>query len=411
MNSSSTTTRRPNALQARSTLAAIVALTAIGGSVLAAPFALGNLVVSRVGDGTSTLSGAGAAVFLDEYTTALGQTSAVQSVALPTTASGSNASFVDSGTSTSDGTLTLSTNGKFLTIAGYAGAVGTASITSVAGINRVVARIAANGTVDTTTSLNQTTTYSGNNIRSAASTDGTTLFLGGTASSTGGVRTANLGDASSTQVEGTTTNTRVVNLFNGNLYFSTGSGTAGIYQIGSGGISTASGQTTTLIAADPAGPIVAPATTNNGSPYDFYFANANTLFVADDRSNANGGLLQYVNSGSGFTLTNTYNLTGTTTGTTAGLRGLTGSATDLFAISSDNRLVDFNLGSTSFTTLATAATNTNFRGVDFAPNSGTLPAAAPEPSQVAGLGFFAFGLAGVILKARRKRSTASVNVR
>ena len=411
MNSSSTTTRRPSALQARSTLAAIVALTAIGGSVLAAPFTLGNLVVSRVGDGTSTLSGAGAAVFLDEYTTALGQTSAVQSVALPTTASGSNASFVDSGTSTSDGTLTLSTNGKFLTIAGYAGAVGTASITSVAGINRVVARIAANGTVDTTTSLNQTTTYSGNNIRSAASTDGTTLFLGGTASSTGGVRTANLGDASSTQVEGTTTNTRVVNLFNGNLYFSTGSGTAGIYQIGSGGISTASGQTTTLIAADPAGPIVAPATTNNGSPYDFYFANANTLFVADDRSNANGGLLQYVNSGSGFTLTNTYNLAGATTGTTAGLRGLTGSATDLFAISSDNRLVDFNLSSTSFTTLATAATNTNFRGVDFAPNSGTLPAAAPEPSQVAGLGFFAFGLAGVILKARRKRSTASVNVR
>jgi len=412
MNSSSTTTRRPSALQARSTLAAIVALTAIGGSVLAAPFASftqGDIVVSRLGDGAALpANGTGAAIFLDEYTTSGAFVGTLSSPISTTDTTG----LVDSYSAGSEGALTLSADGKYLTIAGYHAAIGTTGVAAAAGLTRGVALINAAGVVDVSTSLTQATTYGANNIRSAVTTNGTDLFLTGNgATGTAGVRTAVVGGTTSTQLNNgdatPTTNTRVANLFGGDLYFSTGAGTVtspqGIYKVGTGA-STTTGQTTALTAADPA-----------GSPYDFFFANATTLFVADDRTSTTatgaGGLLQYVNSGSGFVLTNTYNLAGATTGTTAGLRGLTGSATDLFAISSDNRLVDFNLSSTSFTTLATAATNTNFRGVDFAPNSNTLPAAAPEPSQVAGLGFFAFGLAGVILKARRKRSTASVNAR
>ena len=408
----SSSTKRPSALQARSTLAAIVALTAIGGSVLAAPFTSftqGDIVVSRLGDGAALpANGTGAAIFLDEYTTSGAFVGTLSSPISTTDTTG----LVDSYTAGSEGALTLSADGKYLTIVGYHAAIGTTGVAAAAGLTRGVALINAAGVVDVSTSLTQATTYGANNIRSAVTTNGTDLFLTGNgATGTAGVRTAVVGGTTSTQLNNgdatPTTNTRVANLFGGDLYFSTGAGTVtspqGIYKVGTGA-STTTGQTTALTAADPA-----------GSPYDFFFANATTLFVADDRTSTTatgaGGLLQYVNSGSGFVLTNTYNLAGATTGTTAGLRGLTGSATDLFAISSDNRLVDFNLSSTSFTTLATAATNTNFRGVDFAPNSNTLPAAAPEPSQVAGLGFFAFGLGGVILKARRKRSTASVSAR
>jgi len=405
MNSSSTTTtRRPSALQAGSTLAAIVALTAIGGSVLAAPFTSftqGDIVVSRLGDGAALpANGTGAAIFLDEYTTSGAFVGTLSSPISTTDTTG----LVDSYTAGSEGALTLSADGKYLTIVGYHAAIGTTGVAAAAGLTRGVALINAAGVVDVSTSLTQASTYGANNIRSAVTTNGTDLFLTGTsatgATGTAGVRTAVVGGTTSTQLNNgdatPTTNTRVANLFGGDLYFSTGTGTQGIYKVGTGA-STTTGQTTALTAADPA-----------GSPYDFFFANATTLFVADDRTSTTatgaGGLLKYVNSGSGFTLTNTYNLTGTTTGTTAGLRGLTGSATDLFAISSDNRLVDFNLGSTSFTTLATAATNTNFRGVDFAPS-----AAVPEASSSLSLGaLLALGLAAGVV-ARRKRTAADAS--
>ena len=406
MNSSSTTTRRPSALQARSTLAAIVALTAIGGSVLAAPFASftqGDIVVSRLGDGAALpANGTGAAIFLDEYTTSGAFVGTLSSPISTTDTTG----LVDSYSAGSEGALTLSADGKYLTIAGYHAAIGTTGVAAAAGLTRGVALINAAGVVDVSTSLTQATTYGANNIRSAVTTNGTDLFLTGNgATGTAGVRTAVVGGTTSTQLNNgdatPTTNTRVANLFGGDLYFSTGAGTVtspqGIYKVGTGA-STTTGQTTALTAADPA-----------GSPYDFFFANATTLYVADDRTSTTatgaGGLLQYVNSGSGFVLTNTYNLAGTgATLTTAGLRGLTGSATDLFAVSSDNRLVSFNLGTTAFTTLATATANTTFRGVDFAPS-----AAVPEASSSLSLGaLLALGLAAGVV-ARRKRTAADAS--
>ena len=401
MNSSSSTTRRPSALQAGSTLAAIVALTAIGGSVLAAPFTSftqGDIVVSRLGDGAALpANGTGAAIFLDEYTTSGAFVGTLSSLISTTDTTG----LVDSYTAGSEGALTLSADGKYLTIAGYHAAIGTTGVATAVGLTRGVALINAAGVVDVSTSLTQASTYGANNIRSAVTTNGTDLFLTGNgATGTAGVRTAVVGGTTSTQLNNgdatPTANTRIANLFGGDLYFSTGSGTQGIYKVGTGA-STTTGQTTALTAADPA-----------GSPYDFFFTNANTLYVADDRTSITatgaGGLLQYVNSGSGFVLTSTFNLAGATTGTTAGLRGLTGNATNLFAVSSDNRLVSFNLGTTAFTTLATATANTTFRGVDFAPS-----AAVPEASSSLSLGaLLALGLAAGIV-ARRKRTAADAS--
>ena len=68
----------------------------------AADFTPGNLVVLRVGDGSSTLSNASTAIFLDEYTT---DGTLVQSVDIPT--SGENL-LTNSGSATSEGQLTLS---------------------------------------------------------------------------------------------------------------------------------------------------------------------------------------------------------------------------------------------------------------------------------------------------------------
>src|SRR4051812_36707728 len=78
--------------------------------VLAA-FTPGDLVIYRVGTGTGSLVNTGNAVFLDEYTTA---GALVQSVAMPTTASGSNKPLIASGTATSEGLLTRSTDGRYL---------------------------------------------------------------------------------------------------------------------------------------------------------------------------------------------------------------------------------------------------------------------------------------------------------
>ena len=65
-----------------------------------AAFTPGNLVIYRVGDGTSPLAGTGNPVFLDEYTTA---GTLVQSIPMPTTVVGANRRLVAGGTATSEG--------------------------------------------------------------------------------------------------------------------------------------------------------------------------------------------------------------------------------------------------------------------------------------------------------------------
>src|SRR4051794_15302858 len=82
----------------------------------ATPLTPGNVVLYRVGDGAAGLVNTGAAVFVDEYTPAGGL---VQSIPVPTTASGANKPLIASGTATSEGLLTVSPNGQFVTVTGY----------------------------------------------------------------------------------------------------------------------------------------------------------------------------------------------------------------------------------------------------------------------------------------------------
>ena len=227
---------------------------------LLAAFTPGDLVIYRVGTGTGSLSSSGTAVFLDEYTPS---GSLVQSIAMPTTASGYNNPLVGSGTATSEGQLTDSANGQYLVLTGYDASVGTASVASTASANtpRTVGLIDASGFINTSTALNNVA--DGNNVRSAVSTNGLQIWVGGAGgSSSPGVGFATLGGTSATQLSTAVTNVRQVNIFNGQLYLSTQAGSSvRVATVGTGEPTTA-GQTVTNL------PGLGTSTVPNG----FFFA-------------------------------------------------------------------------------------------------------------------------------------------
>jgi beta-lactamase superfamily II metal-dependent hydrolase len=352
----------------------------IAAAVHGASFTSGNIVVYRVGDGSAALNSNATAAFLDEYLpSTAAQASTVQTIAFPTTTIGANKRMTCSG-SQAEGFLMRSVDGSYLLVGGYDAATGTATPAGVssATINRVVARIDTSGAINTTTSL--TDAASSGNFRAIVSTNGTDLWVTGSA---GGVRYTTLGATTSTQLSTTVTNIRTLGLFAGygalptpQLYLSTASGTfQGVASVGSG-TPTTSGQTTTLLPGFPtaAGP----------SSYMFFVADLSagvagpdTIYVADDRASPNGGIQKWTYNGTTWSLTNTIGLSGT--------RGITGtvSGTNVTLWVTDGgtlRTLTDTAGhgvanNGTLTTLATAPTNTAFRGVAFAP-----AAAAPAPT-------------------------------
>lgn len=338
-----------------------VAAAALAAAAFAqTPLTYGNLLVTRVGDGTATLSGVATPVFVDEYTTS---GTLVQSIAMPTVASGLNQAFTNSGSASSEGFLNISTNGLYVLLTGYNAAPGTTAIAGTANppVSRVIARIDLAGVVDTSTAL--TDAYTVSNIRSVASDDGSRFWISG---STQGIRfVANLGDTTSVLVGVPPTNVRCLNVYNGQLWGTSGSsGFVGLWKAGNG--------LPTLPAT--AGGVIEPGFTGatGPSPYDFHFASPTTVYIADDRSNGSGGIYRY--DFVGGTWVQAYVLAASAT---AGYRGLSGftqnGVTTLYATAiaattttpnSIVSVVDTGAGST-FTTIATASPNTAFRGIRF----------------------------------------------
>ncbi|MGH3752410.1 MAG: Ig-like domain-containing protein, partial [Pseudonocardiaceae bacterium] len=363
-------------------LAGLLALgVAAAPSAVAAEFCSDNIVVSRVGDGSSALNNTGTAVFLDEYTRA---GTFVQTIALPTVPSGANRRFVNSGSATSNLGLARSSDGAFLTLAGYDAAVGTAGVanTTSAAVNRVVARVDGDGVIDTTTAL--TDAFSGDNVRSAVTDNGSRFWLGGNA---GGVRHAMLGATASNPVSTTNTNMRWVTIQDGQLYVSSGSGAnTGLNQVGTG-LPTTAGQAATRVIDTTNGGA------NSSSPYGAVLldrsaaiAGLDTAYLADDQGASAGGLRKYSFDGTTWTARGRI---------TATLRGVAGvgdavSAT-LWVTTTDNRvqtLTDpaaFDAPITgSLSTIVTGAVNTAVRGIALAPvtadNCGAVaPTITDEP--------------------------------
>lgn len=373
----------------RSRLAAL----AVAALVLAAPlaaaqdFTAGNLVVYRVGSGApATLVNTGNPVFLDEYSPT---GTLVRSVALPTTAADAQRQCIASGTASSEGMLTRSSDGQFLIATCYArdpGGSGSISGTTSVAVPRVVARVGVDASVDTSTAL--TDMASGNNIRSGAAVDGNGFWVSG---GTGGVRYATLGATTSTSISTTIANLRNLAIFDGQLYVSTGSGTTRMATVGTG-TPTSTDQTITALPGI--------SSTNSASPYAYAFFDldagvpgVDTLYVADDNAASLSPAItkfslvggSWVSNGSVGAAADSYRgLIGSASGGTVTLfatrRGGTAAAGggELVSISDASGYNGAFTGTP--TLLATAATNTAFRGVALAPVS-----AAPTPPSGTGI--------------------------
>ena len=368
-----------------SALAAALILAVGSTPVHAAPFTPGNIVVYRVGDGTVNLINTGNPVFLDEYTSA---GALVQSIAMPTnstgTGSASNA-LVASGTATSEGLISRSADGRYILLTGYKSNIPAASSlpgSASATTPRIVGRVDGLGNIDTTTALTDFVT--GNNPRSATSSDGNALWVAGAAVSP---RYTTLGASTSTQISTTVANERQINIFNGQLYISDSSGsTIRLGAVGAG-LPTTAGQTIVNLAGLP---------TSTGDPYGFYFADLtnsvaglDTLYVADSTA---GTIIKYCLVSGTWTSMGTisaptiFGLTATVSGTTVTLFGATGSsaATGGGSIYTATDTAGYGAAPSvaAVTTIATLASGSKeaFRGITLAPISAPIVTASAATS-------------------------------
>ena len=459
-------------------------------------FTEGDVVVSVEGNGSNTGSytdNQAAPLTLYEYGS--NGTGFVGSFQLPQTNSGANFAVSGEYGSSSEGTLQLSGNGRYLTIAGYGvnanafnanpGAYSPDSTNTALGqsgsqtgqgytaVPRVVALIGQNGSVNSSTALYNV--FNANNPRSVYTVNGTSFYVSGQGNfpdATGGVFYATLGSHSATSItgadagSGTSQDTREVQVYNGQLHVSTDSkkGSTNRDYIGTLG---AQGALPTSEANGGNGPAMLPGFGNSGgtgkitvtasnannvnaglvgqnktvnlSPENYFFANADTLYVADsgspkntsaDSSLGDGGLQKWTMSDGTWTLDYTISdglnlVANSGAAGSTGLYGLTGKDITVDGVQEVELFAtNYTIGDTdqtylygitdvlgdltaqageSFATLETAPGDTTFKGVAFAPSP------VPEPSTWAMmlLGFVGFGFAARRrLHARTSRATA-----
>jgi hypothetical protein len=347
-----------------------------GSSAQASGFSPGDIVVYRVGSGSGALSSSAVPVFLSEYEPS---GKLVESVALPTAASGSNEPLLASGSASSEGLLTLSANGEYLMATGYDASLGTAKVgeTSSSSVPRTIARVGAGGEINTATAL--TDAASGNNVRSATSSDGTHIWVAGAA---GGVRYTTLGSSTSTPLYETDKNVRQVSIFDGQLYTSadpTKTGALTVATVGSG-LPTTSGQTIANL----------PFSSAPKEPYAYSFLvlgmgpSPDTMYVADEEAGAvvKYGLVagKWTNEGS----VTVADVTGVTANDANGVvsifatsSGSSGEGGALYKITDTSGLNGTLSGAASL--IASAPADEAFRGVAFAPGTIVGSGGAPPP--------------------------------
>jgi hypothetical protein len=332
-----------------------MAVATLTGSAAAAAFTPGNIVVLRVGDGVSSLNGNTFAAFLDEFNS--GGT-LVQSVAIPTAASGSNLPCTNVGNSTTEGMINVSADGQYIVNGGYNLGTGTSGATGAN--DRVIARIAMNGTIDTSTKI---TGLTSGNIRAVTSNDGSNFWA---ATSANNVVYSTLGQSGAgIQLSSSNPNIRTIGIFAGQLYLGSASTPLnGVSSIGTG-LPITSGQSATLLTGFP-------GTTSSGAR-QFAFASATKIYLGDDRATASGGGLQEwtLNSGT-WSNTNTY--TGGITPNTGGLIGvaLSGDGSTVYATNSGNLFKMSTSTPGTFTSIATPGTNKAYRGVVVIPGGSAV---------------------------------------
>lgn len=349
-----------------------------------AQFTPGNLVVVRLGNGTTTYFGGDAArCFLDEYTPT---GTLVQTVVMPTTTVGSNRRFfINNGLF--GAMLTLSADKRYLLLPGYDTDEFTAPLTSITAViaPRIVARIDINENINTST---LTGGYDGEAIESAYSTDGVNIWTVGSAfgnPASGGLRYQTFASTSSTLLN----NNPLISgynlqAFNNQLYVSYI--TNSIYAIGAVGTGFPA-SATPVITALPGLP------TTSFTPLGYFIADLNVavpgpdvIYVCDPDLNGSTA-----NSITKFSLVGSTWVKNTSVSLTAprGLIGIVnGNTITLYATSATglHSLIDAsgynNAVTATINNLATAPGNAKFKGIAFAPSVFTTGVREPETIKI-----------------------------
>jgi hypothetical protein len=367
-------------------------LAFVAGAAHAAAFTPGNLVLYRVGDGTTAASAAATAVYLDEYRP---DGTLVQTIAMPT--AGGSAPLTNALTASStgsEGLLSRSTDGACLLVPGYSTPVGTAAVAGTAStaVQRSLAIVSAAGAVDTTTTLG-TNAFNTKSPRAAVSDNCSHAWLSGdgSASAKQGIWYATKGGSSATQVYSTNAVHGLL-ITNGRLWASLKSSTLNV--IGSG-LPTATGQTGAAISS-----IATVGNYRGMALLDLQtgVSGSDTLYLAN---NSTGTIDKY--SYDGTLWTSRGSLTATGVGNLQGLAALnlgdgrvalfyTDSNTGNLYRSVDGAGPTATLAASTPAIIATAtgdatttSTNVFFYGVALAPEA-SLPVAAPGSATQAGAG-------------------------
>jgi hypothetical protein len=352
----------------RSILHYLAASALLATAATAQVFTPGNVVVLRVGDPALTLSSSAAPVFIDEWDTTTN--TLVQSLEIPNSQTNATPSFSQRGYSSSEGGLTVSADGRYLIAAGYDRMIGATNpgAEMSATTNRVIARVdLLTGLIDTSTTLIDA--YDAGTIRGATSLDGSSFWTSGS-SANGSVRYATLGATTSQDILTSPSNCRWVDNHKGQLYITTASTGAlmqGVVEVGTG-MPTTVGQTATQLPGFPTAGVF-----NDGAPYDFWFANDTTLYVADSAYlGTNCGVQKWTLAAG--TWTRQYTIV---VGATECIRGLSGIVRDGIAeiwftaepsgfITSLYKVTDTGATSTPVL-IQTEAPQTDYRGVRVVP--------------------------------------------
>ena len=358
-----------------------------------------NLVVLRQGDGAATLSANGNSVYLDQYTTS---GTYVATVGIPD--DGSSA-LVQAATFSTDSTgtpvvdyLSRSPDGWFVALMGYAtnlnyGAQLGASASTV--VPRAGGTV--NGAGGFVRNVTTTTRFSGTVARGFV-TDGADNFWGGGGNS--GTVYLGLG-APAADVQTGTSNTRAMEIFNGNIYFSEANADPkpGLYKITGLPTGTATADLVIERASTDASLGNPPAGAPNGIQDFAISSDGSVIYIADDRSITNGltgGIEKWIDGGGYYVFSYRLN-----TDLTKGLRSLavdwSGANPVIYAVtmsaSSTNAVVKVadTGASAPFTTVAVSAPNQLLRAVKFGPKTPAMTLAISSSS----LGVFTLDFSGV----------------